>query len=85
MLTIAGNKLQAQIAAGTIELHQGAIDELPIDDESADAVMVNQVLHHLADDATAGWPAHQRVFTEFARVLTPGGMAVINSCSHVPA
>jgi ubiquinone/menaquinone biosynthesis C-methylase UbiE len=82
MLTIAGNKLQAQIAAGTIELHQGVIDELPIDDESADAVMVNQVLHHLADDATAGWPAHQRVFTEFARVLKPGGTAVINSCSH---
>ena len=82
MLTVAGNKLQAQIAAGNIELHQGSIDELPIDDESADAVMVNQVLHHLADDATAGWPAHQRVFAEFARVLKPGGMAVINSCSH---
>ncbi|MBT6733632.1 MAG: class I SAM-dependent methyltransferase, partial [Acidiferrobacteraceae bacterium] len=82
MLTVAGNKLQAQIAAGNIELHQGSIDELPIDDESADAVMVNQVLHHLADDATAGWPAHQRVFAEFARVLKPGGVAVINSCSH---
>jgi ubiquinone/menaquinone biosynthesis C-methylase UbiE len=82
MLAVAGNKLQAQIAAGNIDLHQGAIDELPIDDESADAVMVNQVLHHLADDATAGWPAHQRVFAEFARVLKPGGIVVINSCSH---
>ena len=82
MLTVAANKLQAQIAAGNIELHQGSIDELPIDDESADAVMVNQVLHHLADDATAGWPAHQRVFAEFARVLKPGGITVINSCSH---
>jgi len=82
MLTVAGNKLQVQIATGNIELHQGAIDELPIDDESADAVMVNQVLHHLADDATAGWPVHQRVLAEFARVLKPGGIVVINSCSH---
>ena len=82
MLTVAGNKLQAQIAAGNIELHQGSIDQLPIDAESADAVMVNQVLHHLADDVTAGWPLHQRVFAEFARVLKPGGMVVINSCSH---
>ena len=82
MLTVAGNKLQAQIAAGNIELHQGSIDQLPIDAESADAVMINQVLHHLADDVTAGWPLHQRVFAEFARVLKPGGMVVINSCSH---
>jgi ubiquinone/menaquinone biosynthesis C-methylase UbiE len=82
MLTVAGNKLQAQIAAGNIELHQGSIDELPIDDESADAIMVNLLLLHLADDDTAGWSAHQRVFAEFARVLKPGGVAVINSCSH---
>ena len=44
--------------------------------------MVNQVLHHLADDPDAGYPLHRQVLQELARVLRPGGVLVINSCSH---
>jgi SAM-dependent methyltransferase len=40
------------------------------------------VLHHLADDAAAGWPAHRRVLRELVRVLRPGGVIVLNSCGH---
>jgi len=82
MLSTARGKLEPEIAAGHIDLRQASIDELPISDESADAIMVNQVLHHLVDDPAQGWPAHQKVFSEFARVLKPGGRIVINSCSH---
>jgi len=35
------------------------------------------VLHHLPDDASAGFPTHRRVMGEFARVLRPGGVLVI--------
>jgi hypothetical protein len=45
-------------------------------------VIVNQVLHHLTDDAAAGWPVHRRVLGELARVLRPGGVIVLNSCGH---
>jgi SAM-dependent methyltransferase len=45
--------------------------------------MINQVLHHLPDDPEAGWPLHRRVFAECARVLRPGGVLVVNTCSHV--
>ena len=43
--------------------------------------MINQVLHHLPDEPEAGWTAHRRVFGECARVLRPGGVLVINSCT----
>lgn len=33
-------------------------------------------------DADAGWPAHRQVLGESARVLRPGGVLVINTCSH---
>ena len=51
-------------------------------DACFDAVMVNQVLHHLPDSPNDGWPMLRRVLGEFARVLRPGGVAVINTCSH---
>jgi SAM-dependent methyltransferase len=44
--------------------------------------MINQVLHHLPDDASQGWPLTRKVIREFARVLRPGGVLVINICSH---
>ena len=34
---------------------------------SVDGVMLNQVLHHVPDDANAGYPVYQRIFGEFAR------------------
>jgi ubiquinone/menaquinone biosynthesis C-methylase UbiE len=82
MLEVAQAKLADAVLAGRAALHRAPIDALPLDDASADGAMVNQVLHHLGDDPAAGWPAHRRAFGELARVLRPGGVLVINTCSH---
>lgn len=82
MLSRARAKLPAEIGSGKIHFHLAPINKLPLPGSSADAVMVNQVLHHLADDSAAGWPAHRDVLAEIARVLKPGGAIIINSCSH---
>ena len=81
MLKMAQAKLQTEEQSGRIRFHETAIDSLPLADESVDAVMLNQVLHHLPDNAADGWPAHANVFCEFFRVLKPGGCLIINSCS----
>jgi ubiquinone/menaquinone biosynthesis C-methylase UbiE len=82
MLEVARRKLTDAVEDGRVVLHQGSIDALPLADASVDGVMINQVLHHLPDDPEAGWPAHRRVLGECARVLRPGGVLVINTCSH---
>ena len=83
MLSEAKEKLHGETESGRLVFQQASLEALPIDAQSVDAIMVNQVLHHIADDPDTHWPGHQRVFAEFARVLKPGGMIVINSCSHV--
>jgi ubiquinone/menaquinone biosynthesis C-methylase UbiE len=82
MLAVARAKLAEGIAGGRVALHDAAIDALPQGDATVDGAMVNQVLHHLPDDPAAGWPAHRQVLAELARVLRPGGVVVLNSCSH---
>lgn len=82
MLAQARAKLAAAENQGRIRFHRGQIDALPFAEASLDAVMINQVLHHLDDDAAAGYPAHRRVLAEVARVLRPGGTLVINSCGQ---
>ncbi len=68
--------------ASSIEFHQAGIDSLPFESSVFDGVMINQVLHHIADDAESGYPNTHRVIAEFARVLKTGGGLVINICSH---
>ena len=80
MLDEAAAKLADAVARDRIGFHQGAITELPFGEASFDAVMINQVLHHLDDDAD--YPLHRRVIGEFARVLRPGGALVVNSCDQ---
>ena len=80
MLDKAAAKLADAVARDRIGFHQGAITELPFGAASFDAVMINQVLHHLDDDAD--YPLHRRVIGEFARVLRPGGALVVNSCDQ---
>jgi SAM-dependent methyltransferase len=82
MLEVARTKLADAEAAERISFHSAAIEGLPLDDASVDAVMINQVLHHLPDDGAEGWPLTRKVIGEFARVLRPGGVLVVNSCSH---
>jgi SAM-dependent methyltransferase len=43
--------------------------------------MINQVLHHLADEKDESFSAHRAVIHEMHRVLRPGGVLVINTCT----
>lgn len=82
MLEAARRKLADAAASGRFVAHHGSIASLPWADGHFDAIMVNQVLHHLADDPQAGYPVHRQVLGELARVLRPGGVLVINTCSQ---
>ena len=81
MLDVARAKLD-RVPGCPVSLHEAGIDALPFEDARFDAVMVNQVLHHLPDSPSDGWPLLQRVFRELARVLRPGGVVTVNTCSH---
>ncbi len=82
MLEVAARKLARPQAEGRISFHSSRIDDLPFEDATFDGVMINQVLHHLPDEPSKGFSAHRQVFQEFARVLKPGGVLVVNTCSH---
>ena len=80
MLAVAREKL-ADVEAS--EFFEGTLQRLPFDDNSFDAVMTNQVLHHIGDEAGGAWPEHHKVFSEYRRVLRPGGTLVLNTCAQV--
>jgi len=82
MLAEAKKKMNSEEKSGRINFHQSNINTLPLPDKSVDAVMTNQVLHHLRDDDSSVWSEHCKVFQEFSRVLKPGGSLIINSSSH---
>lgn len=82
MLAAARRRLAVAGHGGRVRLCQGNIDELPFAADRFDAVMINQVLHHLENDATNDFPRHRRVFHEMRRVLRPGGVFVVNFTSH---
>ncbi len=66
MLAAARARLGSQ---PNVELRQGAIESLPIDDGSLDLATIVLVLHHLN--------APERAVEEAARVLRPGGRLVV--------
>ena len=82
MIAQAERKLRSEIDAGRIAFQEASIDSLPFEDQSFDAVVINQVIHHLEEEGDPGFPRHERVFNEFQRVLKPGGMLLINTCSR---
>jgi len=72
MLRLARAKLDGQ---ARIELRQGDVTALPLDDASADTVIVHQVLHYL--------PAPDSAIAEAARLLAPGGrLLIVDFASH---
>ena len=81
MLDVARAKLD-RVPGCPVSLHEAGIDALPFENARFDAVMVNQVLHHLPDSPSDGWPLLRRVLGEFARVLRPAGVLTVNTCSH---
>jgi len=82
MLSMARAKLEHEEAAGRIAFHCAGIETLPFDSGTFDAAMINQVLHHLEDGTDGAWPAHAAVMAEMHRVLRPGGVLVVNMCTH---
>ena len=52
-----------------VELHRGRVEALPLESGSLDAALLLLVLHHLA--------LPQRALLELARVLKPGGRALV--------
>ena len=66
MLDAARDRLAAR---QNVELRRGQLERLPLEDESVDAVTMCLVLHHVPDPTS--------VFAEIARVLRPGGKALL--------
>lgn len=82
MLSQARGKLARQAAAGRIGFHRAPVTDLPFADASFDAVMINQVLHHLDAPGDDAFPVLRRAVAELARVLKPGGVLVCNHCGQ---
>lgn len=82
MLAQAETKLASLEVTCPYEVHQGELRDLPFGNASFDAVVVNQVLHHLGDTEGGAWTGHTAVLAELARVLRPGGVLIVNTCSQ---
>jgi ArsR family transcriptional regulator len=66
MLSAARSRLRKH---KNVEIRKGALEELPIEDDSLDVAAFTLVLHHLPDPVAA--------LTEARRVLRPGGRLLI--------
>jgi ArsR family transcriptional regulator len=74
MLAAAERNLNA-LDVDNVQLLQGELNALPLDDDSMDAAVANMVLHHAPDPAA--------MLTEMARVVRPGGVvAVTDEVEH---
>lgn len=66
---------QRVASAANVELRQGDLEALPLEDARLDLAFVTLVLHHVADPGV--------VLAEVARVLQPGGrMVVVDMLPH---
>ncbi len=69
MLQQARENLCELRADGRVELRLGAIEHLPMRDEEVDLVLINLVLHHIAEP--------HGIFQEVNRILKPKGKVLI--------
>jgi ArsR family transcriptional regulator len=72
MLEVAEKRFRDDDA---VSLRIGDLEHLPLKDQEADAAVMSMVLHHLAHP--------RKVWEEVARILKPGGRAVlVDFCRH---
>ena len=71
VITIAGHD-----HGGLVELHQGTINQIPVDDDRVDIVFSRDMLTHVEDLDGA--------LSECRRVLTPGGSMLIHQVFGTP-
>ncbi|MEM7392777.1 MAG: metalloregulator ArsR/SmtB family transcription factor, partial [Verrucomicrobiota bacterium] len=69
MLALVEEKAAGAGLDPRVRIAEGDIESLPMEDEAFDAVFLSQVLHHAARP--------QQVLAETARILKPGGSAII--------
>ena len=78
-----GQKRFADITSDAcITFHQGSIENLPFEAAQFDAVMFNQVLHHLESGQEGEFDGHRIALAEAHRVLRSGGVVIVNCTSH---
>ncbi len=82
MLAAARKKLANNTSDARITFHQGSIEKMPFEAACFDAVMFNQVLHHLESGQGGGFDGHQTALAEAHRVLRSGGLVVVNCTTH---
>ena len=82
MLVAAKSRVNSSKSLTPARFCRAAIDTIPLAGGTVDTIMLNQVLHHLGDSAQTGWARYRKVFSECARILRPGGILIVNSCSH---
>ena len=82
MLQEARAKLREEEEAGRIQFHESSVTDLPFEDNSFDAAMVNQVVHHLGDTPETEFRHLRGLIGGLSRVLRPGGRFVLNHCSQ---
>ena len=83
MLKKAEDKLKS---VPNVELIKASLFNIPLNDESVDVILINQVIHHLEDSSKFGqkiegkleFPNVERVLHECYRVLRKGGVLLIN-------
>lgn len=82
MLSKAEKKLQSYINENRVsELKCSHLPIIPFEESSFDVVAFIQVLHHL-DKPYEGFPNLRKCIAEAKRVLKPGGVLVIDFCTH---
>lgn len=82
MLAVARGKFADGTAASRIAFHQGSIENLPFEVARFDAVLFNQVLHHLESGQEGGFAGHRTALAEAHRVLRSGAVIIVNCTSH---
>ena len=67
-----------------IKLRHGDLADLPYEDGMFDGFLCNQVIHHLDKiNGFKDFPRNRKMMTEAYRVLSPGGMIIINTSTHL--